>query len=35
MYVAQELNSMVKTLKLYDRINKEKLLVNGIDDDND
>lgn len=32
MYVTKELNSMVETLKLYHRINKEKLLVNGIDD---
>lgn len=32
MYVAKELNSMVETLKLYHRINKEKLSFNGIDD---
>ncbi|USK16836.1 hypothetical protein [Bacillus velezensis] len=32
MYNVNELNSMVETLKLYHRINKDKLLVNGIID---
>lgn len=34
MYDVNDLNSMVETLKLYHRINKDKLMINGVKDNN-